>query len=397
MMDRNTKWARLVRKAFDVLGVLFVVFACLSVLYYWDPTRAYYKAFRESDPYLYETIDPRLLDLDPADHIGIHDRAEAENARAHLTRVIWGEAGLPIDSLPDKVEQNILVNADVPSNCDELEYVDTQLKLKCQMMKYKGWGNLSAIDELIVAVGPAYTASFAFFRPEVANGTLVAYQNGYASTYHGQHRYLEELVEKGFSVLATNHIGYGDNYCYLPIEKRPWCDVGWNAIAVPLPMRVHFSPLVTAINHGLRQDGIERVAMIGFSAGGWLTTVLAAVDRRVSQSFSVAGFMPPFIQREDERSPNQNYGPLYEGVSMMDKFVLGASGTGRRQVHFFNRYDRCCFNGTRGLLYKPAITDAVEAIGAGSFEVVIDETHARHKISRWTFNRILAELEEPYE
>ncbi len=383
-----------VRMALDIFGVLFVLAAFLSVLYYWDPTRAYYKRFKASDEFLYETIDPRFLAEDPDSFITIRGQSDKIDTRAKLTRVIWGEAGIPLEAGPDEIVRDIHLAENLPSDCPAREFAYTHLRLECQVMKYAGWSNLSGIDELRTTVGPDYTASMAFFRPRVSNGVLVVYQHGYAGTYHAKHRYLEELIDKGYAVLAANHIGYGDNYCYEPTAKKVWCDVGWGKFGVPLPLRVHFSPLVKAINYGLRQENMKRVAMIGFSAGGWLTSVLAAVDPRIVRSYPVAGFMPRFLQRDGERPPNQLYQPLFDAAGMLDQFVLGASGAGRRQVQFFNKYDRCCYGGSRGLIYKSAVAASVNKLGEGSFDVIIDETHARHKISRWTFDKILSDLNQ---
>ncbi len=398
-MDRNARWCRVSRTTLDVFGFLFVVVSILSVLYYWDPTRIYIKRLKAADEFQYDTVDPRFLAMNPNDFITIHNPSEAEAARSALINVIWGEAGIPLGEPPDVIHKNIHKITSPPSDCAEKEHAETHLRLLCQAGKYANWANLSGIDELVTAVGPVYTASMAFFRPTVSNGTLVVYQNGYASTYHGQYRYLKELVEEGYAVLAANHIGYGDNYCYLPIEKRPWCDVGWGEFEVPLPMRVHFSPLVKAINYGLQQKGMSRVAMIGFSAGGWLTSVMAAVDARIVRSYPVAGFMPRFLQREGEKAPNQKYEPLFEAASMLDQFILGASGgasgPARRQTQFFNKFDRCCYAGERALIYEEAVRASAGVMENGSFDVVIDETHPRHKISRWTFNKILADLKQP--
>ena len=90
---------------------------------------------------------------------------------------------------------------------------------------------------------------------------------------------------------------------------------------------------------------------------------------------------------------------MFEAASILDQFILGASDAGngpaRRQVQFFNKFDRCCYAGERALIYEQAVAGSVGAMESGSFDVVIDETHPRHKLSRWVFNKILADLRQP--
>lgn len=237
--------------------------------------------------------------------------------------------------------------------------------MKCQLDRYSDWEALAGIDELQVEISPVYIASVAYFRPKSHNGTLVVFQNGYASNYHHQFRHIEKLIGEGCTVSALNHPGYGDNFCQVNTERDKWCRVGWGRYEVPLRMHVHFSPVVVAINHGLKEGRFNHVAMIGFSAGGWLTSVMAAIDHRLELSIPVAGFMPPYLQREGEQPPNQTYKQLFEAASMQDQFVMGAVGKNRRQVQMFNKYDRCCYIGERATLYENGIKDAVHAGGGG--------------------------------
>ncbi|MCG8512002.1 MAG: hypothetical protein MI741_22535, partial [Rhodospirillales bacterium] len=180
-------------------------------------------------------------------------------------------------------------------------------------------------------------------------------------------------------------------------EQSLWCEVAAGVFSVPYPLRVFFSPLAEAINFALREGHVRHVSMVGFSGGAWITSVMAAVDPRIARSYPVAGVMPFYLRRDKEWPPNQVYPPLMEAAGMLDLFVLGASGVGRRQVQFFNRYDRCCYSGLRPLLYEEAVQAAVRQSGGGVFDVVIDETHARHKVSRWAFERIVTDLQQPWD
>ena len=381
----------------DIAGVLLATAAVLAVLYDWDPTRITYKRFKAQDRYTYDEIRPEHHAVDPASFITVTDLPQRDALRRDLARLIWDEDNAPGALRPTEIHRDILVNRSDASDCDQLQTLgdrppETLLRLHCQLGLYEDWPSLAGIDELVSAIGPHYRSSIAYFRPKEPNGTLVVFQNGYASTYHHHVRHLERLVNAGFTVAAANHVGYGDNACPPGSPQAPWCSVGWGASTVQLPMRVHFSPLIAAINYGIAEDSILDIAMIGFSAGAWLTMVTAAVEPRIRVSYPVAGFMPRYLQEELENPPNQRY-PAYIAIgSLLDQFVLGADTPTRRQIQFFNRYDRCCYRNTRGKLYETAVADAVRTIGGGHFEVRIDESHARHKIGRWTMDAILADL-----
>ena len=79
---------------------------------------------------------------------------------------------------------------------------------------------------------------------------------------------------------------------------------------------------------------------------------------------------------------------------MLDLFILGASPAERRQWQIYNRYDRCCYDGIRSDLFAETTAKAAKNVGGGRFEVLIDETHARHKISRWAMEWIMRDLAE---
>lgn len=372
-----------------MLGLLLVVSACLTVLYYWDPTRAYYKRFRMADPYRYEEIDPRLRAQDAAALVNVGTAASAKEIRQNLSLVIWGSTGRPLGLLPDVIVHDILKLNGPNADCGNLSDPKTRRKLRCELGIYRGWENLEGLDELHVSIGPEYAATIAYFRPIDANGTLVLYHHGYAGTFHDQHKNLERLVAAGYTVAAFNLLGYGDNSCR---GTSIWCDVAWGKFKVRLPMRLHFSPPVATINYALKFGGVDRVAMIGLSTGAWVTTVLSAVEPRITRSYSVAGVIPVYLRRGNEWPIGHQYPPLVKTATMLDLFILGASPADRRQWQIYNRYDRCCYDGIRSRLFDNVVAEAVRAIGGGRFDVFVDETHARHKISRWAIGLILRDL-----
>ncbi|MBF0252028.1 MAG: alpha/beta hydrolase, partial [Alphaproteobacteria bacterium] len=79
-----------------------------------------------------------------------------------------------------------------------------------------------------------------------------------------------------------------------------------------------------------------------------------------------------------------------------EMFVLASVGAGRGQMQVFNRYDRCCFANAVGKLYEQPVRDAARTLDARArFSVLIDESHARHKVSERALDAILQDMEDP--
>jgi len=345
--------------------------------HFYDPVRVAYKRWKTSDPYLYEKPFPRYLETDPETLITIHTRNDARRVRTAAIGVIWGGEGIPYGRQPETVEKGITDDA----------FADLK--------------NLARIDRLrIVMDNGVYSVAY-HFRPRRSNGQLVIYHHGYAGTFHEAKPLIAALVRDGYAVIALNFLGYGENW------GGGWFHfprLGWYAMSVhrllnfaDRPMMYFIEPVVVAVNYA-RKLGFETVDMIGFSAGGWTTMVAAAIDPRIRRSYPVAGGYPIYLRAAYERNqsaPPQLYGPLLKAANYLEMFVLGAYGEDRRQLQIFNRFDRCCFRNVLARLYEPAVKARVAALGVGRFDVLIDETHADHKISRFARNAILKDLDQP--
>ena len=132
--------------------------------------------------------------------------------------------------------------------------------------------------------------------------------------------------------------------------------------------------------------------MIGLSAGAWITTLIAAIDQRISRSYPISGVYPMYLREGNEFPLPYVNGIIMEKINYLDLFILGSTGQKRGQLQIFNQFDKCCFRNIKAQLYENAISKSVRSIGPGRFNVLIDKTHARHKISRFAFNHILKDI-----
>lgn len=367
-----------------VFAVLCVPASVTSFLYYYEPTRIVWKSWRAKNVYLYDEVHPKFLKTDPAALIRIRSDGDASRLRRNLRSTVWGESGMPVGKMPQEVENNIPFE-----RAGGLSFGD--------LARIK---NIAAIDRIQVDISDFYSTSFFHLRPKKGNGKLVLYQNGHggSGTFLDQKPLLEELIGDGYAVLGFNLVGYGESRmepAFIPgigwYELHPWRMFD----LVDRPLRFYLDPIVIGLNYIKKKFDYSRIDMIGFSAGGWVTVVASAVDPRIQGSYTIAGLYPIYLRsgEEEKQSPRpQYYAPLLKTANYLEMFVLAASGDRRRQMQIFNRYDRCCYTNTKGKLYEAAVQRAVGQCCRGRFDVVVDETHTRHQISRYARELILKDM-----
>ncbi|WP_135081112.1 alpha/beta fold hydrolase [Terasakiella sp. SH-1] len=377
----------MISRIFQSLGYLCLLGALVSFFYYWDPTRIFFMGLKSKNSFAFEELPKEITKYDIEKTLTLTSSSNLEDKRAQLRNSILGKQKLE-DLRPYRqmriYKQEFAEKYPAPICLFE---PSVSTRMYCQLAAYKQWSNLDAIFELSTDFDPAYIAKSFLFTPLKSNGHLVLYHHGYAGTFHQQKYFLEKLNEQGFTVIAFNMISYGDHPNNIP---DPWMyAVNGKLDQVKHPQEVIFKPVFASLNHALDTQKIQHVHMMGLSAGGWVTAVSAALDPRIEKSYPIAGVLPIGLRHGDkERASPQFYKPMLETASYLDMFALAADRPGRSQMQIFNRYDRCCFNNTRGKLYE----DIVQNVTGGDFSVLIDETHARHKISSWAFDKILKDL-----
>ena len=134
--------------------------------------------------------------------------------------------------------------------------------------------------------------------------------------------------------------------------------------------------------------------MVGISGGGWTTVLIAAIDPRIKCSYPVAGSFPIYLRASRDWGDYEQTVPnLYRVANYPELYVMGAYGSGRKQLQILNKYDSCCFAGVKYQTYEDTIRQAVMKLGEGGFEVLLDDTHKEHKISNYALTVILNDLD----
>ena len=367
------------RKIILTTATCSAVWGIFSFAYYWDPTRAAIKRFMAKDPYRYEKLSPQSLKFEPEKAITIRTASEANVRRKELASAIWGTPDLPVDySIGPPIR--IDLNEPIPAKCSEIAHYHTPLA--CETWRYRDISNIAEVSQREFTIPPHFRANVAQFRPRAWNRWTILYHHGFAGTFNEQHRNLARLIEKGYAVLAFNLPGLGGNQIPGPGLKA---------------FRQIMGAILLSLDYEAAQAKPNGIAMIGFSAGGLATAMAAALDPTLRATYTVAAPIYPRALADPALEPPKiaRVPELLDTAGYLDLFILGTSGSAnqpRRQLQIFNQYDRCCWRNRTALLYADAVKQAASGLG-GEFEVRIDESHARHKISRQAMEWILADLE----
>ena len=321
-----------------------------------------------------------------AEAVRISTPADLEATRTNLIYYIWGEEGWPSDRMPDVVERNASVS-----------YYDSL---------FNEAGNLGRIDRYLVIMDYGVMSIVHHFHPLRNNNKLFIYHSGHDPGFLSEDVYLNNagllpgfviptLVREGYSVLAFSMVAY-DGYSF-PVGPIP--GVGSIILSshqmifsyLDRPFRFFLEPIVRCLDYVDAHYHYDQIDMIGLSGGGWTTTVYAALDPRIKRSFPVAGSVPNYLRigLEGLGDEEQDDPGFYSIANYCELYVMGSYGANRSQTQILNRYDPCCFYGTRHTNWVDSVEQAVSKLGLGKYEFHLDETHSEHKISPFALSIVL--------
>ena len=307
--------------------------------------------------------------------ITISSPQDVEAKRAQLIEFVWGAGGFPKTS-------SELVGKNIPSPVAGLDNLERVEKLRTSMPTL-------TMGTLVV---PSY-----HFIPAHKNNRLVVVHQGHgcpisfddaAKGSGGLQHTIKALLADGYAVLAVFMPLQTDDQC----EKGKHGDLFAQAPAGSAGTRFFLEPTAQSLNYIARHYPYRDFNMVGFSGGGWTTTVYAAIDPRIKVSIPVAGSLPLYLRKTPySNDEEQTHAEFYEIAGYPDLYILGSTGHGRAQIQVLNLNDPCCFSATfhdpvlqhvadkpdgqrdfesSVRLYEARIQ--LKALDAGSFRVVID-------------------------
>jgi hypothetical protein len=306
--------------------------------------------------------------------IHISTVGDISKLRNKLIDFIWSNDGFPNSKLPDSIQTNI-------SN-----------------PLYDDFTNLQRIDQINILMEYEVNSISYLFIPDSSNNKLIIYHQGHAGDFYKGKDTIQFFLEKDYSVLAFSMPLLGMN-------EQPVIEIS-NIGTIKLtshehlrflessdfsPIKFFMEPIAVSLNYLDKKYNFSSYDMIGISGGGWTTTLYSAIDDRITQSYSIAGSVPIYL-----RSITQNYGDyeqwlpeLYQNTNYLDLYILSSYGENRKFIQIFNKYDPCCFSGELYKSYENEIKESLNQLGKGYFEIYLDDTHKKHKISESSLKIII--------
>lgn len=315
---------------------------------------------------------PSVLDL-----INVETLADVVGARAAMTNYVWGVAGYPAGG-PDVVTLGVAAPWAA------------------------GLPNWSSVD-LYQFNLPFGVTQYAWrFHATASNGRVAIYHGGHAQAVDNVYTLMPVgwLLAAGYDVVAmvmpfagSNTDGsYDGNPFNLSHYQLVNAEVDRDVIGYST-MRLFAEPVAEVLNL-LAGEGYSRVAMMGVSGGGWTTTLMAALDPRITHSYPTAGIVPWFLI-PDAALPGmdteQYLGALLDCANYEDQYVMAAVGSGRRQMQILNVADPSPLNADLDA-YRAAIRQRVAEIGRGSWDGRMDASGAIHQLSPAAMATILLDM-----
>jgi dienelactone hydrolase len=128
-----------------------------------------------------------------------------------------------------------------------------------------------------------------------------------------------------------------------------------------------------------RADG-NRIGMSGLSGGGWQTTLLSALDERVSVIVPVAGHGALHVRLENESDIGDLEQIPIDMLTVADYTHLTALFAPRPTLLIYNAQDDCCFQAARTLptIHAPVVPVYALYGAATDFEFHINEDPGTH-------------------
>ena len=139
------------------------------------------------------------------------------------------------------------------------------------------------------------------------------------------------------------------------------------------------------INYATEVLGYKKIVMAGLSGGGWTTTMLGAIDTRITLSVPIAGSIPCEFQHTSWDYEQYCTNKWAQVCNYTCLYTLAGLEEGRYSVQIIHEHDPCCFHGYGRHDRIRAYNTVVQARIKGHFETVptvgnVHECNPRDKV-----------------
>ena len=317
---------------------------------------------------------PEIQGIDYAQFLHVKSITDVHELRNRLVKFIWSNKGFPTqiegtEAKPPVFEVPFLIRPE-----HEIVRLDVEMEFGFNSLVY-------------------------YFRPRYPNGKLVILQQGHAAERAHDERVVDYFLSRGFDVAHIDMLLQNGNSRPIvetvgigKVRYRKHDQLKYLESTTFNPLQLFFDPIAATINYATRKHKPKSIALVGLSGGGWITSVYAALDTRVLQSFPVAGTAPLAHRFALPATHWGDYEQTHPGLNSMaselDMYVMASVGEGRSQKQIFNVFDPCCFSGRAAMAYERSVQTVVKNIGLGRFDIWMDDSTFEHEISESALHKI---------
>lgn len=268
---------------------------------------------------------------------------------------------------------------------------------------FPGLDHVARVDRLTFNLDYDLRSVVDHYHSTAGMTALMIYLEGHCEWCPGTPGVVQFFLDRGYSVLVYAMPLFGPNrdsrYTAPGSQKHSHLFADFEPADSRL-IRLFLEPVVLGTNYALDTFGYDFVAMIGLSGGGWTTTLYAGLDTRIAASFPVAGTLPFEVRapRDLGDAEQREERPVYAIANYLSFYMMGASGTGRRQTQVLNEADPCCFRAggkeEEIRAYEQRVQELLAENGdGGTFAVLVVSDHNGHEISPDALARVANELD----
>lgn len=247
--------------------------------------------------------------------------------------------------------------------------------------------NLASVNQYTIQMTDNQEGAFelnfpAVWIPTASNSRLAIYGTGHTARFDvgGHDDMIRALTTEGYTVIGV-HMPFASatsaNETVANHNSLPQRTARRNCL------RFFLEPAIRALNE-IGAGNFSRVCGMGLSGGGWLMSILPAIDTRIDRSISVAGSFPLTIS-EPSRDWEQFLPGLADvlGVDYPDLYTLSCS-EGRKHLQLLNTLDSCCFKHSQ--YNNQAYRMQIRLLTEKRYNLTFDSTHSSHIVSEFARN-----------
>lgn len=319
----------------------------------------------------YPDKEDYIRSTNPSKLIKIENESDLLDKRNKLIKFIWKENTIP-QTLPNKITKDIVSS------------------------KYDYISNLKQIDKLNIKMEYEVNSIVYHFVPKESNNSIILYHQGHGGDFYMGRDSIEYFINNGYDVLAFSMPLYGMN-------NKPIVETDFGTIKLIehehfrfletesfTPMKFFVDPISRSLNYIEQEYNFEKYYMVGLSGGGLMTVIYPALDERISESFSIAGSYPIYLEATKKSPGHYEYLNMdfYQISNYLELYTMASYGQDRKLVQIFNEFDLCCYEETWYETYENDVKNKISSLGKGEFHIYLDSTHKEHKISEYALEII---------